>query len=56
MKYHVKVIAADQQYEKEDVYADNALGALTSFMRNFIPKDAIVIAIEVVDIERTVKV
>lgn len=56
MKYHVKVVAGNQQYEKEDVYAETALDALYSFVRSFIPKDSNIIACEVIDVERTVKV
>lgn len=56
MKYHIKLIAGMTQYEKEDVTGEDAIDALSNFVRYYVPRDAIIVTIEVVDVERTVRV
>lgn len=56
MRYHIKVIAGNIQYEKEDMYGKSATDALEKFVKHYVPIDSIIVTIEVVDVERTVKV
>jgi succinate-acetate transporter protein len=55
-KYRCKVIAGMTQYEKEDMFGETALDAIAAFIRQYVPRDAIIIGFEVIDVEKTVQV